>query len=69
MHCATHGLQVDLTFIEPDRRPRDIDNLLASCKGLLDGIADALGVDDRCFRLSMSREGTARGGIVRVRIT
>lgn len=32
---------------EPGRRGvRDEDNLLASCKAALDGVADALGIDD-----------------------
>ena len=32
-----------------DRRRRDADNLLASMKHAFDGIAEALGVDDRTF--------------------
>lgn len=32
-----------------DRRRRDADNLLASLKHAFDGIAEALGVDDRLF--------------------
>ena len=32
-----------------DRRRRDTDNLLASMKHAFDGIAEALGVDDRIF--------------------
>lgn len=39
-----------ITFAMPDNRHRDLDNLLASQKHALDGIAQALGVDDRCFR-------------------
>lgn len=39
-----------LTFAMPDNRHRDLDNLLASQKHALDGIAQALGVDDKCFR-------------------
>jgi crossover junction endodeoxyribonuclease RusA len=41
---------VTLIFCPPDRRPRDLDNLVASCKHNLDGIADALDVNDRRFR-------------------
>jgi len=63
-------LLVALEFIPPDKRRRDLDNLLASCKGLLDGIAGALGVDDSLFvpQLMMS-ETTTKGGAVRVRIS
>lgn len=41
---------VRLTFAMPDRRPRDLDNLLHACKPALDGIAKGLGVDDKAFR-------------------
>ncbi len=58
-----------LEFVPPDRRKRDDDNLLASCKALRDGVADALGIDDSRFitQLRISRE-TVKGGEVRVRI-
>ena len=41
---------VTLIFCPPDNRGRDLDNLVASCKHALDGIADALDYDDRKFR-------------------
>jgi len=37
-------------FVPPDRRHRDLDNMLAAIKPLLDGVAIAWGVDDRKFR-------------------
>ena len=40
-----------ITFNPPDKRRRDLDNCIASIKSGLDGLADALGVDDRRFRL------------------
>lgn len=46
------ALDVHLTFLPPDRRARDWDNLLASMKSGLDGLSDALGVDDSRWRLS-----------------
>src|SRR3546814_3496396 len=42
-------IRVVLTFYPPDRRQRDRDNLLSNCKAYLDGIADALGVNDSRF--------------------
>lgn len=45
-------ITVCLTFHPPDKRKRDLDNLIAACKSLLDGVADALGVNDSRFRLS-----------------
>ena len=34
----------------PDRRHRDLDNLLAASKPIIDGMAQALGVDDSRFK-------------------
>ena len=39
------------SFFPPDRRARDEDNLLASMKSSLDGIAEALRVNDKCFHI------------------
>lgn len=49
---AGSPLSVSLTFQPPDLRGRDQDNAQASLKAALDGIADALGVDDNLFRLA-----------------
>ncbi|AWB32362.1 RusA family crossover junction endodeoxyribonuclease [Orrella marina] len=43
-------VHVRVTFVAPDRRARDLDNLLACIKPQLDGIAKAVGVDDKLFR-------------------
>lgn len=59
-------LDVALTFLPPDARRRDTDNLIASSKALLDGLADATGVDDSKFNLSISRGDIVRNGAVRV---
>lgn len=48
------AVQVTLTFYPPDKRRRDLDGCIASCKAYLDGLADALGVDDNRFTLSAS---------------
>lgn len=45
-----HDLHLTVTFHQPDMRKRDVDNMLASIKYGLDGVAQALGVDDRQFR-------------------
>ena len=54
-----------------DRRRRDADGLLSSMKAALDGIADALGVDDRRFVPHPFVKDEVRGpyGEVRIRIT
>jgi crossover junction endodeoxyribonuclease RusA len=38
-----------ITFHPPDARRRDRDNMIASCKALMDGLSDAFGVDDAYF--------------------
>lgn len=43
-------IALTITFHPPDARHRDDDNMIASFKASRDGIADALGVDDRRFR-------------------
>ena len=42
-------LHLWLDFFPPDRRHRDDDNMIASFKSGRDGIADALGIDDKRF--------------------
>lgn len=44
-------LAVTLTFHPKTRTAPDQDNAIASLKAYLDGIAGALGVDDKLFRL------------------
>lgn len=62
------GARISLTFCPPDKRRRDADNLLASCKGVLDGISDALGIDDSRFTTSFRMGEPVKGGAVRVEI-
>lgn len=38
-------------FSPPNRLRRDVSNCIAACKAYVDGIADALGVDDSEFRI------------------
>jgi crossover junction endodeoxyribonuclease RusA len=49
-------LPLHIVFRPKDRRRRDQDNLIASMKPYLDGIAQALGVDDSRFRLTHAVE-------------
>jgi crossover junction endodeoxyribonuclease RusA len=42
---------VTVTFHPPDRRKRDIQNVIGSLKAAVDGIADGMGVDDSSFRI------------------
>jgi crossover junction endodeoxyribonuclease RusA len=46
---ADPKVKLDITFYPPDKRHRDADNMVAAIKSGLDGVADALRVNDRCF--------------------
>jgi crossover junction endodeoxyribonuclease RusA len=61
------ALKVTAVFFPPSRRG-DEDNMLASCKAYLDGIADALGVDDSGFKIVIRREEPRKGGLVRIEL-
>lgn len=63
-------LHLHITFHPPTRRLPDDDNMLARFKPYRDGIADALGIDDKRF-ISHPLVSTEvrKGGQVVVRIT
>jgi crossover junction endodeoxyribonuclease RusA len=62
-------IDVFLGFYPPDRRVRDIDNIIASMKSSLDGIALALGVNDSRFRLHTElHDEVVKLGLVRIKI-
>jgi crossover junction endodeoxyribonuclease RusA len=63
---AGGDLHLTLTFYMPDKRHRDADNCLAAAKAGLDGMASALGVDDRHFQpITIYRiAGAGRGNLV-----
>jgi len=42
-------IEIEITFCPPDKRHRDADNMVASIKSGLDGLADALKVNDKRF--------------------
>lgn len=61
-------LAVRMRFVPPDRRARDLDNLIASMKAGLDGLADAIGVDDSRFTLAAELASGQVGGFVLVAV-
>jgi crossover junction endodeoxyribonuclease RusA len=64
-----HEVSLKVVFIQPDRRKRDRDNLLSAAKPSLDGVADALGVDDSSFNpVTVCREYGPKPGSVRIEI-
>lgn len=58
---------VHLAFYRPDKRGRDGDNLIASMKAGLDGLADALKVNDNIFRITFDISDDI-GGMVKVTV-
>lgn len=61
-------LHLWVEFFPPDRRHRDDDNMIASFKAGRDGVAEALGIDDRRFTMHPSVNDFV-AGMVKVRIT
>lgn len=63
-------LPITVTFHPPDKRKRDKQNMPASgtIKAYLDGIADALGVDDNIFVPTFAYGDIVKGGKVTVEV-
>lgn len=58
---------MSVTFVQPDMRRRDVDNMLASSKAAIDGFAKALGMDDRQFRplkVDWTRKKGTKGALI-----
>ncbi len=61
---ADGDIIIHLTLHPPVKRGHDRDNGLARCKSLLDGIADALRVNDKRFKPTAEFADTVDGGCV-----
>jgi len=59
---------VIITFHPPDKRKRDMDNMIAAFKAGQDGVADAIGVDDSKWVSSYRIGQPVKGGLVIVEI-
>jgi crossover junction endodeoxyribonuclease RusA len=58
-----------ITFHEPDKRLRDLDNLLSASKSAIDGIATALTVNDKHFHpITIMRGAVVKGGAMKVEV-
>lgn len=63
------SVNVKLSFYPPSKRHYDADNLIASHKAALDGISDAIGVDDSKFIISATPHGPVeKNGMVKVEL-
>ena len=62
-------LVLEMTFIPPDRRSYDRDNLVARMKSGIDGMSDALRINDKRFNTVISTmDPNYLGGFVKIRI-
>ena len=66
---AGDDMHLTIVFHPPDKKRRDLDNCLASLKSALDGIADALRVDDSGWALTITKAAPVPGGRVDVTIS
>lgn len=65
----TGQVPLKITFAMPDKRGRDLDNLLAACKHAIDGIATALTINDKMFSpITIVRGDVVKGGAVFVEV-
>ncbi len=61
-------IYLQIVFNPPSKRRYDLDNCVARCKGMFDGIADGLGVDDSRFRFGFEFGDAVKDGRVTVEI-
>jgi len=55
---------VEVTFYPPDNRRRDVDGMFSSIKAHLDGIAEAMDVDDAGWTFTLTKGEPVKGGAV-----
>ena len=58
---------LNILYVAPDGRHGDLDNMLAASKAALDGVADALGINDKCFRpitINVARDSKKQGFVI-----
>jgi len=60
---------VAITFHAPDKRARDLDNMLATIKPHLDAISDVIGIDDSKWDLSIARGTPGKPGSVHIEVS
>ena len=59
-------LHLSVTFCPPDKKRRDLDNMLASIKSGLDGISQATGCDDSLWSFTIAKADPVTGGKVSI---
>lgn len=68
-HAPTDGdVLVTMDFYPPDNRRRDLDGMLSASKSQLDGISDAIKVNDNRFALLIRKHAPVPNGKVVVTV-
>lgn len=62
-------ITLNITFNPPTNARHDIDNCLSRCKSLIDGISQALGIDDSKFKYTIQMGSKVAGGSVVIDIS
>lgn len=64
-------ITLELDLFPPDARKRDDDNVISAFKASRDGLAQAMGLDDRLFKTvcTLHHDQPVRGGRVNVRLS
>lgn len=60
--------ELEFTFYKPNRRHMDADNMLASMKSGIDGMCDALKINDKQFKRIVINVSEEIGGYVEVEL-
>ena len=68
LQSFTGPIAMTVTFCPPDLRRRDQHNMPHAVKSALDGIQDALGIDDNNFRITWAWGEVVKGGAVRIEV-
>jgi crossover junction endodeoxyribonuclease RusA len=66
--CGVERAHLTMRFHPPDRRRRDLDNMLASAKQGIDAISAAIGLDDYHFGFTIMRGEPVKGGKIVITI-
>ena len=64
-----HKVFLNITYCPPSKRRYDLDNCLASSKAYIDGISQAIGIDDSRFAIQMQMSEDTFDGSIRVTIS
>jgi crossover junction endodeoxyribonuclease RusA len=64
-----YEIELNIKFHPPTRHRYDLDNMLAAFKSGIDGISQAIGIDDSKFTISISKHEPVMNGKIIVEIT